>query len=138
MTRFIIAYLATAVCFLAIDSIWLTLTVDRLYRPRIGAMMLDGFRLAPALAFYFIYILGIVLIAIVPAFHGDGWRHAALNGAMFGFFAYATYDLTNQATLKHWSTTITIVDMAWGATLTSVGATSGYAIATWFVTNPGA
>ncbi len=131
MTRFIIAYLATAVAFLGIDSIWLTLTANRLYRPLIGDMMIDGFRPVPALTFYLVYILGIVLIAIAPAFQEGDWRRATLNGAMFGFFAYATYDLTNQATLKQWSTIITVADMAWGTVLSCIGATVGYAVATW-------
>ena len=131
MTRLIIAYIATAVVFLGIDSIWLSLMANRFYRPLIGDMMIDGFRPAPAVAFYLIYILGIVLIAILPALREGDWRQAALTGAMFGFFAYATYDLTNQATLKHWSTIITVADMAWGTILSCVGATAGYAVASW-------
>ena len=127
-----IAYLASAVAMLGLDSIWLTLTADRLYRPILGDLMLDGFRLAPAVAFYALYLVGVLVFAIRPALKPRRWTIALVNGALFGLFAYGTYDLTNQATLKIWSTTITLADMAWGATLTAVAASVGYAAAQRF------
>jgi uncharacterized membrane protein len=111
---------------LVLDSVWLTLTADRLYRPLIGELMLDGFRPAPAIAFYALYLVGIVVFAIRPAFATGRWTTALVSGALFGLFAYGTYDLTNQATLKTWSTTITLADMAWGSVLTAVAASAGY------------
>ena len=119
-------YAAAALVMLGLDAIWLTLTADRLYRPLTGDMMLDGFRAAPAIAFYALYVCAIVIFAIRPALKTGRWTTALVNGALFGLFAYATYDLTNQATLKIWSTTITVADMAWGCVLTAVSATSGY------------
>jgi uncharacterized membrane protein len=121
-----IAYLSAALVMLGLDSIWLTLTANSLYRPAIGELMLDGFRPAPAIAFYALYLCGIVVFAIRPAFRTGRWTTALASGALFGLFAYGTYDLTNQATLKIWSTTITLADMAWGSALTAVSATAGY------------
>jgi uncharacterized membrane protein len=120
------AYVAAALVMLGLDSVWLTLTADKLYRPLIGDLMLDGFRPAPAIAFYGLYLVGIVVFAIRPAFASGRWPTALGWGATLGFIAYGTYDLTNQATLKIWSVAITTADMAWGSLLTAVSATAGY------------
>ena len=111
---------------LCLDAVWLSLTANTLYRPLLGDIMLPGFRPAPAIVFYAIYVAGIVVFAINPAFVAGRWMSATIYGALLGFFCYATYDLTNQATLKTWSMTITIVDMAWGTFLTACAATAGY------------
>jgi uncharacterized membrane protein len=120
------AYVAAALVMLGLDSIWLTLTVNRLYRPLIGDLMLDGFRPAPAIAFYGLYLVGIVVFAVRPAFASGRWPTALGWGATFGFIAYGTYDLTNQATLKIWSVAITAADMSWGSLLTAVSAAVSY------------
>ncbi len=132
MKRSVIAYFTTLVAFLAVDSIWLTHMGEILYRPVMGDMLLDGFRAAPALLFYVIYIAGLVRFAVWPALGAGSWRRAPLDGAMFGFVAYATYDLTNQATLKNWSTILTLADLGWGAFLSGLAATIGaLATARW-------
>jgi uncharacterized membrane protein len=126
------AYFSAALCMLVLDAIWLTFAASRLYRPILGDILLaDGFRLAPAITFYFIYVAGIVLLAVLPAVEAERWTKAALLGLALGFVAYSTYDLTNQATLRTWSTTITIVDMIWGSFLTMSAATAGYFGAMW-------
>ena len=122
-----IAYVATALVFLGIDSIWLTLTASRLYRPLLGDMLVDGFNLTPAVLFYAIYVGGIVYFAVRPALATGSAATATLNGAVLGFVAYATYDLTNQATLKNWPVQITIADLCWGTILSGVAATLGFA-----------
>lgn len=121
------AYLASGVTLLVLDGAWLTLMVDRLYRPRIGAVMADKPVLAPAAAFYLIYLAGILALAILPASREDSWRRLLFNAAAFGACAYATYDLTNQATLRTWSTTVTLVDIAWGVVVTTAAACAGFA-----------
>jgi uncharacterized membrane protein len=126
MKAYPIAYVAAALVMLGLDSVWLTLTANRLYRPLIGELMLDGFRPAPAIAFYALYLVGIVVFAIRPAFATGRWTTALTSGALFGLLAYGTYDLTNQATLKIWSTTLTLADMAWGSVLTALAASAGY------------
>jgi uncharacterized membrane protein len=126
MKAYPIAYVAAALVMIGLDSVWLTLTANSLYRPLIGELMLDGFRPAPAIAFYALYLAGIVAFAIRPAFATGRWTTALVSGALLGLFAYGTYDLTNQATLKIWSTTITLADMAWGSVLSAIAAAAGY------------
>lgn len=129
MKTYILSYVATAIVFLGMDSIWLGTMGNALYRPLLGGLMLEKFSLAPAAAFYLLYVVGIVFFAVSPAFDSGRWTTALVHGALFGFFAYATYDLTNQATLKNWPMTITIVDLCWGTVVTGVAATFGYLIA---------
>ena len=120
--HYAIAYVSTAVVFLVLDAIWLGTMADRLYRPAMGAIMLERFALAPAVAFYLIYIAGVVVFAVTPALQSGRWTIALGYGAMLGLMAYATYDLTNQATLKDWSWTVTIADLCWGTFVTAVSA----------------
>jgi uncharacterized membrane protein len=125
--KYIIAYLSTGIAFALIDSVWLRTMYPRLYKPEIGSMMMsNGFRLGPAIAFYLLYILGMMVFAVGPAMASGKWQTALVNGAMFGFFCYMTYDLTNMATLKQWSMKVTILDMIWGTILTGSAATVGY------------
>ena len=119
------AFGASALLFLALDACWLTLMGDRLYRPVLGDMMAAKVRLGPAAAFYLIYITGLTLIATLPAIKAGDPRQAAISGALLGFVAYATYDLTNQATLRSWSTTLTLADLAWGTCVSAAAAFAG-------------
>jgi uncharacterized membrane protein len=123
-----IAYFATGLVFLAIDAVWLTLAAQRLYRPLMDEMLVESFRLAPAMLFYLIYIAGIVVFAIAPALATERWTTATSYGAFLGLFAYATYDLTNQATLRNWPVAVTIADLCWGTFLTASAATIGFLI----------
>jgi uncharacterized membrane protein len=125
ITRWIMAYGATAIVFLACDAVWLTLTGDSLYRPVLGDMLRQQFDPTPAAAFYLLYIGGLVHFATVPAIIQRRAGVALVQGGLFGFFAYATYDLTNQATLRVWSTVITLADMGWGTVLSATAATLG-------------
>ena len=117
-----IAYVSTAVVFLALDAVWLGTMADRLYRPAIGHLMADRFSLAPAVLFYVLYVAGVVVFAVAPALASGRWTTALSLGALLGLLAYATYDLTNQATLKDWSWTVTIADLCWGTFVTAVSA----------------
>jgi uncharacterized membrane protein len=131
MLKYVAAYLGAGLTFAAIDAVWLTTMANRIYRPVIGPIMADKPDMTAAVAFYLISIAGTVFLAIDPALRGGGWTRAALNGAVLGFVAYATYDLTNQATLSVWSTRLTLIDLAWGTTLTMVSALGGYFAARW-------
>lgn len=126
MTKIIIAYFATLVVFAIVDAIWLTQVGPVLYRPIIGSILAPEPRMVPAVIFYALYIAGLVIFAVHPALQTGEWQTALLKGALFGFFAYATYDLTNQATLTVWSTKITVADMAWGAFVSGVGSAGGF------------
>lgn len=122
----IIAYIAAAIVFGILDAIWLGWAGNNFYRPAIGELMAENFRAAPAVVFYLLYVAGMVWFAIKPGLE-SGVGTAALNGAILGALCYATYDLTNQATLKVWPTYITMADIAWGAFATGTAA----AAATW-------
>ncbi|GKT25836.1 DUF2177 family protein [Acidovorax sp. SUPP3334] len=119
-----VAYASTALVFLALDAIWLSTMADRLYRPGIGHLMQDKFSVAPAALFYLLYVAGVVMIAVLPGVEQRSWLTAMGMGALLGLIAYATYDLTNQATLKDWPWSVTIADMCWGAFVTSAAATA--------------
>ncbi|CAN7200761.1 DUF2177 family protein [Phenylobacterium sp. LjRoot164] len=132
MMPLVAAYLAAGLAFAAVDAVWLTQVGPRLYRPALDAVLAERFDLTAAIAFYLVYIAGVVALAVLPAARdASGLPRAALNGAMLGFVAYATYDLTNQATLKVWSWKITLADVAWGTFLTACAAAAGYAAWRW-------
>lgn len=122
--RSLVAFGAGALAFLALDAVWLTLMAERLYRPAIGHLMRDGFDVVAAAVFYVLYLGGIVVFAVLPS---QRTRTALLRGACFGLVAYATYDLTNQATLRGWPWHVTLIDLAWGAFVTALGAGAGHA-----------
>jgi len=126
MLKYIVAYLGAGLTFAAIDAVWLTTMTDRLYRPVLEPILADKPDMTAAVIFYLVSIFGTVFLAIAPALKSGGAGRAALNGAVLGFVAYATYDLTNQATLNVWATHLTLIDLAWGTTLTTVSALGGY------------
>jgi len=123
--KFIIAWIATAIVFVGLDAIWLSQVAPRLVPPLIGELLSNTVEPAPAIAFYVIYLTCIVLLAVLPAEQGSAKR-ALYRGAILGLVAYATYDLTNQATLRVWSTTITLADLTWGTIITAIAAAAGY------------
>lgn len=126
-----IAYVVTEFVFVGIDAAWLWLVGEALYRRTLGDILLPNFKLAPAAAFYLLHGVGIAMFAISPAIEAQLWITALNRGALFGLFTYATYALTNCATVRNWSTWMTLVDLAWGTALTGVSATCGY-LATTF------
>lgn len=121
-------YLVALVVLSAMDGIWLPSTVNRLYRKHIGHLMAEKTNWIAGILFYLMYPLGVVLIAVEPE-SGATVMQAAGAGALLGALAYATYDLTNQATLKNWSATVTIADIAWGTLLTATMA----GVSAWLV-----
>ena len=128
----IIAYLATAFVFFAIDIIWLAVVARGFYTSQLGDLMADQVRWGIAIGFYAVYVIGIVFFAVRPALASGDWRTALMFGALFGFFCYATYDLTNMATLRGWPVQMSIVDMIWGTVLTGTSATLGFLITRWW------
>lgn len=123
-----IGYVATGLAFLLLDALWLGTMASRLYRPQLGELMMDGFRFAPAAIFYLLYVAGIVFFAVQPAWQSGRWTTALLYGALVGLLGYGTYNLTNLATLKGWSLTVTVADMAWGTLATALAATIGFLV----------
>lgn len=131
MIKYVAAYLGAGLTFAVIDFFWLTTMTPRLYKPVIGPIMAAKPDMTAAVIFYLVSIAGTVFLAISPALQAGDWRRAAINGAVLGFVAYATYDLTNQATLSVWSWRLTLTDIAWGTFLTAVSALGGFFAARW-------
>lgn len=124
-----LAFATVLVIFSIIDTLWLGSMADRIYRPLIGEVLADRFRLAPAIAFYVLYALGLTIFAVLPGLKAGNWTTALMWGALFGLFAYGTYDLTNYATLKGWGLKITLMDMTWGVVVSSVSSAAACALA---------
>ena len=125
MARIIIAYISTAVIFLVFDLTWLTQVGPQLYNPIVGDILAPEPRMGAAVAFYLIYVAGLLYFAVLPALAKGDWKDAAVKGGLLGFVAYATFDLTNQTVLIVWSTKITLADMAWGTFVSAVGSAGG-------------
>jgi uncharacterized membrane protein len=122
---FIKLYAIALPVFFAIDMLWLGIIAQNFYRGQIGFLMKTDINWTAAITFYLLFIVGLVVFVITPAVEKGSWSYALLFGALFGLIAYATYDLTNLATLRDWPLTVTLVDMAWGAVLaTSVSVTT--------------
>lgn len=119
MFTYLPAYLVSVVVFFVIDMLWLGFVAPSFYKSQIGHLMADTVRWPVAIVFYLVFLVGLAIFALIPALDGGGIRHALLFGALFGFFTYATYDLTNWATLREWPALVSVVDMAWGTVLSA-------------------
>ncbi len=111
-----------------LDFVWLGFVAKKLYWSEMGKLLLDKPNMVPALIFYVIYVIGVVVLVVNPALTKDSWLYALGLGAFFGFVAYATYDLTNLSTMKGFSAKIVVIDMIWGALLTAVVAAGTVAL----------
>lgn len=129
---YVYIYLLTVPVFFLIDLLWIGLVANNFYNSQIGHLRGD-INWIGAITFYLIYIVGIVLFAIAPALESGDWQKALIWGALFGFFTYATYDLTNYATLKDWPLLMVVVDIAWGTILSGSVALGGYVLAKTFL-----
>jgi uncharacterized membrane protein len=122
--RYLAAYLTAALVMGGLDYLWLTTMMGPLYQRVLGPILAAEPDMKAAIAFYLVYLAGIMWFAVRPALTSGDWTVALMNGALFGFFAYATYDLTNMATLKVWSLQLTLTDIAWGTVLTATTAST--------------
>lgn len=136
MPPVVVAYAGSAIAMLALDAIWLTTMVPRLYKPALGDLLADPPNLRVAALFYLLYVAGIVFFAVLPAVEHRSWLAALGTGALLGLVAYGTYDFTNLSTLKNWPLTLSLVDVAWGAVVTSLAAIAGYAATMWLSPPP--
>lgn len=132
MARYAIAYLATACVFFALDYLWLSRVAIGFYKSQMGEIMRPQPNFTAAGIFYLFYIAGIVYFAVMPSSQNGTLITALISGALLGLFAYGTYDMTNLATLKVWTLSLSVVDMVWGMVLTAVSAAAGYlAVTRW-------
>ena len=129
--KLIISYLLTAMVFFAVDMIWLGFIAKALYKKYLGGFLSDKVNWPAAIIFYLLFIIGIFYFAILPAVEKNSLIKAIVSGVLFGIFTYATYDLTNLATLKDWPLPIVFIDIIWGAALTGIVSTAGFYIVKW-------
>lgn len=123
--KWIAAYLGAGIVFGALDAAWLRWAGPNLYRPALGELLAPSFRIAPAAVFYLFYVAALVWFAVRAGHAHGGIGAAALNGALLGAICYATYDLTNQATMRVWPVHVTLIDIAWGAFASGIAAAAG-------------
>jgi uncharacterized membrane protein len=124
MLRYSIAYVVTGTVFLGADYVWLNRSMG-FYRSSLGDLLADKPNLVAAAVLYLIYFAGIVVFTVMPAFRSDGWVSSLLLGGLLGLVAFATYDLTNLATLSRWTVIVTVVDMVWGTFVTALASLAG-------------
>jgi len=127
---FIKLFLIALPVFFIIDIVWLVLVAKKFYQDQIGFLMKPDINWFAAIIFYLLFIAGLVIFVISPAVEKHSWVHALLFGALFGLITYATYDLTNLATLKDWPLLVTVVDLIWGSVLAS-----SISLITYFIAN---
>ena len=112
-----IRYVAVLVPFAALDAFWVGFLASGFYAKHLAGVLDVSFSLAPAIAFYLVSSGALLALVVAPALRMRSLRHAAVMGAVYGFASYATYDLTNAATVRGWPFAVTVADMAWGAVL---------------------
>lgn len=122
--------ICTAV-FFAVDLVWLSIATKRIYQPYLGSLLSSEPKLGVAAAFYLLYIIGVVALAVIPGLREGALVGALWRGALFGLLAYATYDLTNLATIEGWAWQVSAIDLVWGTTVTSIVSVAGYYAGRW-------
>ena len=130
--NYVVPYVVALVVFGVIDAGWLNTIGKILYRPALADILLDDLRLAPAIAFYLAYPVGIVVFAVMPGLRADSVLAASCHALLFGALAYGTYDLTNYATLRHWTLRIAVIDICYGALASAIAATAAAVMARSF------
>ena len=131
MIKTLIVYLLTAGVFFSLDILWLGLVAKNFYQKHLQGFLSEKVNWTAAIIFYLLFIIGIFIFSILPAVEKNSLGKVLILGALFGFFTYATYDLTNLATLKHWPMIVVLVEILWGIFLTACTSVAGYVIWTW-------
>jgi uncharacterized membrane protein len=126
---FVKLFLIALPVFFAIDMVWLAVVAKNFYQKQIGFLMKPDINWLAAIIFYLLFITGLIIFVITPAMVKQSWVHALLYGALFGLVTYATYDLTNLATVKDWPLLVTLVDLVWGSVLAASVSEITYLIA---------
>jgi uncharacterized membrane protein len=126
-------YALTVPVFFIIDLIWLGAVAKGFYQKNLSFVLSPQVNWPAAILFYLLYIAGILIFAVVPAVSRDSWQHAMVYGALFGFFTYMTYELTNLALLKDWPLNVVVVDIIWGVVLCTAVATLSFILAKWLL-----
>lgn len=125
MPKILSAYAATAITLLALDLLWLGVIAKPLYQQGIGHLMADKPNIPVALLFYAVFAAGLLWFAVLPGAAAASWGRTLGTAALFGFLCYATYDLSNLATLKAWPWSLSLLDMAWGTSVSALSSAAG-------------
>ena len=131
MIFYVKLYFLTVPVFFLIDMLWLGVIAKKFYREKLALFLSPTVNWPAAIVFYLLFIIGIIFFAVSPGRAKDSLTITAMYGALFGFFTYATYDLTNLATLKNWPLSVVVVDILWGMVLCSVVASVSFLISKW-------
>jgi len=128
MSKFIYTYFLTVPVFFLVDMLWLGVLAKGFYRRQLANFLGEGFNWTAAIIFYLLFIVGIIIFAVWPGVEKNSLIRTIVFAALFGFFTYATYDLSNLATLKGWPITVVIVDIIWGVVISTITAIVGFYI----------
>jgi len=129
--KLVALYGITTAVFFALDFVWLSTATSRVYQPYLGDLLSPKPNLAVAAAFYLFYVVGLLALCVIPGLKEGAVAGALWRGALFGLLAYATYDLTNLATIEGWAWQVSVIDMIWGTTLNTVVAAAGFYAGRW-------
>jgi uncharacterized membrane protein len=133
MTQLLLAFIVSVPLFVALDLLWLGFIARDFYQTRLGHVLADSVNWPAAIVFYLVFLAGVLIFAVMPALEVRSAMKALMLGALFGFFTYATYDLTNLATLRQWPLSLTLVDIVWGTALGATVAAASTAIVLAFM-----
>jgi len=128
MKSIILSYLGSLTSFVFLDFLWLGVFAKSFYQKHLGFLMAEKMVWPSVILFYLLYTVGVLYFAVLPAFEKNSWQVAVMNGALFGFFAYMTYELTNHAIIKNWPQMVIPVDIAWGVFVGGMAAVVGFLI----------
>jgi uncharacterized membrane protein len=131
MLKYIVAYAVSLIVMLVVDLVWLGVIAKKMYADKLGSLLADSPNIPAAVAFYLLYPLGLVIFVIAPSLAAGSWMQALARGALFGFFAYMTYEFTNLALIRGWPGSLVAVDIAWGVALTALIAAAGHFAGKW-------
>jgi uncharacterized membrane protein len=131
MAYYLKLYFSTLAVFFAVDMVWLGLIARTFYRKHLGFLMTPDVNWYAALIFYFLFVLGVLVFIVIPGIKENALAETLVRAALFGLITYATYDLTNLATVKDWPVIITVIDLIWGMTLTTLVSLAGFLLGKW-------
>ncbi len=131
MTYYLKLYLVTLMAFFAIDIVWLGLIARPFYQKHLGFLLAPHPNWTAAIVFYLLFILGVLVFVVVPGLRADSLKSTLLHAALFGLITYATYDLTNHATVKDWPLVVTVVDLIWGTVLSVAVSLASFKAGKW-------
>ncbi|MEI6890393.1 MAG: DUF2177 family protein [Bacteroidota bacterium] len=131
MSHYLKLYFATLAVFFAVDMVWLVLIARSFYKKHLGYIMSPTINWIPAIIFYILFVVGLLVFVVIPGVKENSLQSTFLRAVLFGLITYATYDLTNLATINQWPLAVTLVDLVWGMVLSSIVSVAGFYLAKW-------